>query len=187
MIGVTESKVSSNTLLRAARDERGWSQQELADAIQTTSVNVSRWENGKNTPSPYFRQRLCEVYSKTPAQLGLLTPSGAPGEKLWNVPNSPNPFFTGRERLLALLLEPLSLARAASLTQPQALYGLGGIGKTQTATEFIFRYADYYTHVFWLKAADRETLVADFVALAQLLDLPEPPKVEQYETRLINA
>jgi len=86
-----------------------------------------------------------------------------------------------------LLLERLSTARAAWLTQPQALYGLGGIGKTQTATEFVFRYVDYYTHVFWLKAADRETLVADFVALAQLLELPEPAKDEQYETRIIAA
>src|SRR5690348_2837459 len=188
MIGVTDSKVPrSGNLLRAARDERGWSQQALADAIQTTSVNVSRWENGKNIPSPYFRQRLCDVYGKTPAQLGLLAPSDAPGEKLWNVPNSPNPFFTGRERLLALLLERLSVARAASLTQPQALYGLGGIGKTQTATEFVFRYVDYYSHVFWLKAADRETLMTDFVALAQLLELPEPAKDEQYEMRIIAA
>jgi len=186
-LGVTDSKVSRSTLLRAARDERGWSQKELADAIQTTSVNVSRWENGKNSPTPYFRQRLCDVYRKTPAELGLVSPSAAQGDKLWNMPNSPNPFFTGRERLLDLLLERLSTARAAWLTQPQALYGLGGIGKTQTATEFVFRYADYYTHVFWLKAADRDTLVADFVALAQLLDLPEPPKDEQYETRIIAA
>ena len=182
-----DSKALHSTLLRAARNERGWSQQELADAIETTSVNVSRWENGKNTPSPYFRQRLCDVYEKTPAQLGLLTPSTTPDEKLWNVPNSPNPFFTGRERLLELLLERLSAGHSAALTQPQALYGLGGIGKTQTATEFVFRYVDFYTHVFWLKAADRDTLMADYVALAQLLELPEPPKDEQYQTRTIAA
>ena len=185
---MTDSKVPhSSILLRAARDARGWTQQELADAIDTTSVNVSRWENGKNAPSPYYRQRLCEVYEKTPAELGLLPPAPVQGVKLWNMPNSPNPFFTGRERLLELLLERLSTARAASLTQPQALYGLGGIGKTQTATEFVFRYADFYTHVFWLQAADRDTLVADFAALARLLDLPEPPKDEQYQTRMIAA
>lgn len=183
---MTDSKVSrSSNLLRAARDERGWSQQKLADAIHTTPVNVSRWENGKTTPTPYFRQRLCDVYGKTLAELGLVSPSTEQGEKLWNVPNSPNPFFTGREDLLELLLERLSARREAMLTQPQALYGLGGIGKTQVATEFVFRYVDHYSHVFWLKAADRETLVADFVALAQLLELPEPPKDEQYETRLV--
>ncbi|HEY6540816.1 MAG TPA: FxSxx-COOH system tetratricopeptide repeat protein [Ktedonobacteraceae bacterium] len=184
---MNDSKVLYSTLLRAARDERGWSQKELADEIKTTSVNVSRWENGKTTPSPYFRQRLCEVYGKTAADLGLLSSSTAQSAKLWNMPNTRNPFFTGREQLLALLLERLSTARAASLTQAQALYGLGGIGKTQTATEFVFRYSDFYSHVFWMQAADREKLVADFVALAQLLNLPEPPMDEQYQTRIVTA
>jgi tetratricopeptide (TPR) repeat protein/DNA-binding XRE family transcriptional regulator len=187
MIGVNDSKVLRSTLLRAARDERGWTQQELADAIQTTPVNVSRWENSKTIPSPYFRQRLCDVYGKTSAELGLLSPSTTQGDKLWNMPNTRNPFFTGRERLLELLLERLSATRAASLTQAQALFGLGGIGKTQTATEFAFRYVDYYSHVFWLKADTRETLLADVAALAQLLELPELAKDEQYQTRMVEA
>lgn len=190
-----DSKVSRGNLLRAARNERSWKQQELADAIGTSCVNVSRWENGRTTPSPYFRQRLSEVFKKTPAELGLLSPSPAPApsptpthkRKLWLMPNSPNPFFTGRERLLEQILERLSARREASLTQPQALYGLGGIGKTQTATEFVFRHVDTYSHVFWLQANDRETLVADFVTLAQLIELPEPAKDEQYETRIIDA
>ena len=184
---MNDNKVSQSTLLRAAREERGWTQQELADAIRTTPVNVSRWENGKTAPSPYFRQRLCEVYGKRAADLGLLSPAAAQSEKIWNMPNSRNPFFTGREDLLKQLLERLSTAHAASLTQAQALYGLGGIGKTQTATEFVFRYADYYSHVFWLRADTRETLLADVVALAQLLDLPEPPKDEQYQARVVAA
>lgn len=179
------------TLLRAARYERRWTQQELADEVKTTPVNVSRWENGHTSPTPYFRQRLCEVYRKTPAELGLLSPSSPNGSKIWNMPNTRNPFFIGREQLLELLLERLSIARMAALTQTriqaQALYGLGGIGKTQTATEYAFRYGDYYTHVFWVRADSRETLVVDFVALAQLLNLPDPAKDEQYQTRIITA
>lgn len=190
-----DSKVSRGNLLRAARIEQGLKQQELADAIGTSCVNVSRWENDKTAPSPHFRKRLSEVFKKTPAELGLLSPSPAPAptptpthkRKLWLMPNSPNPFFTGRERLLEQILERLSARREASLTQPQALYGLGGIGKTQTATEFVFRHVDTYSHVFWLQANDRETLVADFVTLAQLLELPEPEKDERYETRIIDA
>lgn len=175
------------TLLRAVRVELGWSQQQLAAHVGTTPVNVSRWENGKTSPTPYFRQRLCEVYEKTPAELGLLSPSSPHGFKLWNMPTTRNPFFTGREHLLALLLERLSVTRVASLTRAQSLFGPRGIGKTQTATEFAYRYADYYSHVFWIQAASREALMADYVALAQQLGLPEPTKDEQYQTRIIAA
>jgi tetratricopeptide (TPR) repeat protein/transcriptional regulator with XRE-family HTH domain len=179
--------------LRIARDQLGWSQQELADRVGTTPINVSRWENGHTSPTPYFRQRLSEVYGKMPAELGLVSSSSSESPKLWNMPNTRNPFFTGREQLLKSLLERLSSAHTAALTQsqapsqPQALFGLGGIGKTQTATEFAYRYEDYYTHVFWIKADSRELLVADYVALAQLLGLPDPPKDEQYQTRIIAA
>ncbi len=71
------------------------------------------------------------------------------------------------------------------MIQPQALYGLGGIGKTQTATEYAYRYGDEYTHVLWMRAASRETLVADFVTLAELLDLAE--KAEQDQQRVVAA
>ena len=179
-----DRKHPRNPHLRKARAEFGWSQQDLADKIDTTIVNISRWENGAIFPSPYFRQKLCEIFGKTPAELGLV-PLPTPGSSIWSVPSTRNPFFTGREDLLALLHERLSTARTAALTQPQALYGLGGIGKTQTAAEYAFRYRDEYTHVCWIRAATRETLIADFVTLAQLLDLRE--KDEQDQSRIVAA
>jgi tetratricopeptide (TPR) repeat protein len=176
-----DRKLPLNPHLRNARLGRGWSQEQLAELVDTTSVNISRWENGSNFPTPYFRQKLCEVFGKTPAELGLVpTPSSSlHAHKVWTVPITRNPFFTGRETLLALLHERLSTARMAALTQAQALYGLGGIGKTQTAAEYAFRYSDEYAHVFWMRAATRETLAADFVKLAQLLDLSEKDGQDQ--------
>jgi len=179
-----DRKLPLNPRLRAARVDRKWSQPELAELIGTTSVNISRWENGSTFPSPYYRQRLCEVFSKTSAELGLLPPSSYTS-RIRNIPIARNPFFTGREELLALIYRRLSSVKAAALIQPQALYGLGGIGKTQTAAEYAFRYVDDYAHVFWMQAASRETLIADFVTLAELLDLPE--KGEQDQTRIVAA
>jgi len=179
-----DRKFPLNPRLREARVERGWSQQELADLAGTTPVNISRWENGLTFPSPYFRQQLGEVFGKTLAELGLLPPP--PNDsRVGDIPITRNPYFTGREPLLAFLHKRLSTGRVAALTQPQALYGLGGIGKTQTAAEYAFRYGDDYNNVFWMRAATRETLVADFVALAQLLDLPE--KDEQDQPRIVAA
>ena len=173
-----DRKFPLSSRLRDARSSHGWSQQTLADQIGTTVVNISRWENGATFPSPYFRQRLCEVFGKTPAELGLLPPSPY-GSRIVNIPIARNPFFTGREPLLTLLHKRLSTARTAALTHPQALYGLGGIGKTQTAAEYAFRYVNEYIHTFWMRAGTRDTLVADFVALAELLGLPEKDERDQ--------
>src|SRR5437660_909689 len=150
----TDRPFPLNARLRDARLDSGWSQGQLAEKIKTTSVNISRWENGLTFPTPYFRQQLCEVFGKTPVELGLLPPSQV--ARIWNVPIAHNPFFTGREDLLALLHKRLSTLRTAAITQ--ALYGLGGIGKTQTAAQYAFRHSDEYTHVFWMRAASRETL-----------------------------
>jgi tetratricopeptide (TPR) repeat protein/DNA-binding XRE family transcriptional regulator len=181
---VTKDEKRPLTRLRDARLDRGWSQQELADEVGTTHVNVSRWERGETFPSLFFRKRLCEVFGKTPAELDLVPPPPT-GSRISNIPIARTPLFTGREPLLALLHQRLSTARTAALTQAQSLYGLGGIGKTQAAAEYAFRYGDDYTGVFWMLAASRETLVADYVTLAALLDLPE--KDEQDQQQIVAA
>src|SRR5947209_11426820 len=81
----TDRKLPLNSRLHDARVEHGWSQQELAERIGTTVVNISRWENGATFPSPYFRQRLCEVFGKTPVELGLLPPSSQ-ASRIVNLP-----------------------------------------------------------------------------------------------------
>ncbi len=54
-----------------ARNEKKWSQRELADQIGTTYVNVSRWERGLTKPSPYFRRKLCTLFAKSEEELDL--------------------------------------------------------------------------------------------------------------------
>jgi len=90
---------------------------------------------------------------------------------LWNVPFQRNPYFTGREDVLKELHNALKSDKAAALAQ--AISGLGGIGKTQTAVEYTYRYRNEYKVVLWVKADSREALISDYAALAQVLDLPE--------------
>ena len=103
----------------------------------------------------------------------------------WNVPYRRNPFFTGREDVLKNLHEMLMAGKTAALTQPQAISGLGGIGKTQAAVEYAYRYGSEYQAVLWAKADTREVLIADFVSIADLLNLPE--KNEQDENKVVNV
>jgi transcriptional regulator with XRE-family HTH domain len=61
-----------NHLLRAARKERGWTQQQVADRIGAPlSLNVSRWENGTAFPGAYYLERLCQLFGKSVRELGL--------------------------------------------------------------------------------------------------------------------
>ena len=60
-----------NTLLRTARRQKGWSQQQLADFAGIGICTVERAEQGKPLRIDTV-QRLCACLEKTPEQLGLV-------------------------------------------------------------------------------------------------------------------
>jgi tetratricopeptide (TPR) repeat protein/nucleoside phosphorylase len=124
------------------------------------------------------QDRLPALYQHASLSQGSRSP-------VWNVPYGRNPFFTGREDLLQQLHDRLMTHRSAVLTQAQAVSGLGGIGKTQTAVEYAYRYQQAYQYVLWIRAATRATLTADFVTIAGLLHLPEQD--EQDQARVVAA
>jgi len=98
---------------------------------------------------------------------------------LWNVPYQRNVFFTGREDILTYLDRSLRADHTVALTQPHGISGLGGMGKTQTAVEYAFRYRSHYQAVLWVRADSYRSLVSDFVNIASLLQLPERNKNDQ--------
>jgi transcriptional regulator with XRE-family HTH domain len=62
-----------NQLLRRARLLRGWSQQRVADHINAPNRQlVYRWETGRRSPGPFYRERLCQEFKMTAEELGLV-------------------------------------------------------------------------------------------------------------------
>jgi len=69
---VTEkAKPVPNTRLRNERERRGWSREYVAEQISGNAQTVGRWERGTTSPSPYYRQRLCELFKMDAEELGL--------------------------------------------------------------------------------------------------------------------
>ncbi|MFE0022554.1 FxSxx-COOH system tetratricopeptide repeat protein [Amycolatopsis sp. NPDC059021] len=83
-----------------------------------------------------------------------------------NVPPR-NPNFTGRGELLDQLAKRLTSGTTAVL--PSAVHGLGGIGKTQMATEYIYRHLQDYDLVWWIDAAHTTQIRAGLTELARVL------------------
>ncbi len=100
------------------------------------------------------------------------TASQTLSETLWTIPYERNTLFTGREDVLFNLHQSLRAGGTTALTQPQAISGLGGIGKTQTAIEYAYRYQNDYEAVLWIKADSYETFQSDLLTLAHSLQLP---------------
>ncbi|MEA5452821.1 FxSxx-COOH system tetratricopeptide repeat protein [Leptolyngbya sp. CCNP1308] len=85
-----------------------------------------------------------------------------------------NEFFTGRDAILIQLHDTLGQTDTAALSQSQAIHGLGGVGKTQTAVEYAYRYFQQesgYDWVLWVNASSL-TLAGSFGAIATDLALP---------------
>ncbi len=90
---------------------------------------------------------------------------------VWNVPYPRNPNFTGREVILKQLETALGSGMPTALSQ--AIAGLGGVGKTQTAVEYAYRHRDRYRAVLWVRADTETSLVSGYRELAEVLGLPE--------------
>ncbi|MEV5618690.1 MULTISPECIES: FxSxx-COOH system tetratricopeptide repeat protein [Streptomyces] len=121
--------------------------------------------------------RLDEVHATTalmraldrPVQLvdGMTPGPRFPGTvpRIWNVPPR-NPGFTGRSLVLERMRDQLGGGMAVVLPQPQTLYGLGGVGKTQVALEYVHRFMADYDLVWWISSEQSDDVVASLAELA---------------------
>ena len=123
--------------------------------------------------------------------------------KLWEVPQR-NDDFTGRDALLQRLITCFKPSDVTMLEQKpsshtkqkpsqsnpiviSACNGLGGVGKTQLAIEFVHRYQQLYPYVFWFPAEESSLIEIAYQKLAQDLQLDTGNKPIDAIVRTIKA
>jgi tetratricopeptide (TPR) repeat protein len=107
--------------------------------------------------------------------------------EIWgNVPQR-NKNFTGRTELLADLRERVT-AEVTALV-PHALHGMGGVGKTQLAIEYAYRFASKYQVVWWVPADQTALVRATLAALAPRLGITGlvPGRVDEAVSAVLDA
>lgn len=83
------------------------------------------------------------------------------------MPYEQNPHFLGRDHHLLHLRHTLQETHPQQYNHRVAIYGMGGVGKTQIAIEYVHRYRNCYQDIYWIHAADQAALLADFNDIGQ--------------------
>lgn len=81
---------------------------------------------------------------------------------------TPNVRFTGRDKYIRELRELLSESGPADVP-PVLLHGLGGVGKTQVAIEYVHRFKTEYDVIWWLDCGQPQFIDATLADLATRL------------------
>lgn len=106
--------------------------------------------------------------------------------RVWgNVPPR-NPSFTGRESLLLSLQRSLETRSKASVL-PHALHGSGGVGKSQLAVEFAYRFAERYDLVWWVPAEQQTLVLQSLAELGRVLRIPATQEFTQAASLVLDA
>ena len=80
-------------------------------------------------------------------------------------PYKQNPYFLGRDDLLIHLKQKLEETKLKQYNHHVAIFGMGGVGKTQVANEYVYRYEKCYKDIYWISATDESALLSGFAEI----------------------
>jgi hypothetical protein len=98
-----------------------------------------------------------------------------------------NPHFTGRADMLDKLHSMLLGSSQSTALLPHTLHGLGGVGKTQLAVEYVYRFSNEYELVYWISAENPDQVRTSLAKLGQIMHLPESVDLSQTVESVLDA
>jgi hypothetical protein len=69
------------------------------------------------------------------------------------MPYRRNRHFTGRDDVLRQIRQALCETKPKKFNHRLEIYGMGGVGKTQSAIDYVHWFKDHYKGVFWISGA----------------------------------
>lgn len=111
--------------LRAARIERGWTQEQAAAKFNVSRETISHWELGKKNPYPISVHQMCKEYDATVAELDL-----APHSETADIQIDLEAITMSRRAVVvgALLGAPLALENRSSMATMEEAISLCALG-----------------------------------------------------------
>jgi tetratricopeptide (TPR) repeat protein len=172
---VGRGRISSSTVHNVFRSSRvpRWAFLEdivialHGDTAEFQALWQAAWQaENKTAPS---HATSADVARSGPASAEPATPG--PSQPIWSteIP-SRNLNFTGRAAELEALHTNLVL-HSRPHPSAQVISGMGGIGKTEIATEYIHRHRDEYEIIWWIRAEHHDRVRDALVSLGQRLEL----------------
>jgi tetratricopeptide (TPR) repeat protein len=160
---------------------RGKYHQKIEQLRESLTRNQQEYDELKKHVTPAALQNVTDLLQQNDTKLDELRKLLLP--PIWNVSHIRNPNFTGRNGTLKELR--LAITSGEPAAWKQAITGMGGVGKTQLAVEYIYRHKADYGIIWWLRSEEPAAMAADYARLAETLDLSE--KESEDQTAIVKA
>ena len=142
--------------------------------LNTTHTKMNKFNDPGDGNYQLVSGKILEFVSMSPEVLEARRRQRSRREPIFLVPYLQNPDFVGRDDILQDIASRMTFR--PEIQARLALWGLGGVGKSQIATKYAYAvreaYAEQGISVFWIHAASRARFEESYLNVASNASIP---------------